>query len=141
MFSLDLDDTPRVDVAYEGHTLSYATDGAMPSPLEAIYAAVAASVGFHAKKACRAMGMSAEGVGIKVRPVLQAIKTSMPVQIATEIDFPARFSPEQRELLLLMVSTCPVKDLIANGHEITFSFSQAIRGTGSVPVSANGNHN
>lgn len=41
MFNVMLTAGPRIDVKGRAHTISYATGGSLPNPLEATYAAIA----------------------------------------------------------------------------------------------------
>lgn len=120
MYKLKLDGTPKLDVSYRNHTLSYSTNGSLPNPLEATYAALAGCAGVYAMKACKALGVSAEGIDIDVKPVVGAGNPLMPVRIVTTLAFPPRFSAEQRSAITDAVSQCAVKELIRAGASVEF---------------------
>jgi len=121
MFHLVLDGTARIDVTYRDKTISYATDGSLPNPLEATYAALAGCAGVYTIKACKALGIPDEGIGISVKPVVRPANPSMPARIETIVAFPGRIGPEQREAILASIDKCAVKELMKNGGNVEFN--------------------
>jgi len=120
MYNLSLTDSGRLDVRYKNQVISYAQDGSMPNPLEATYAAIAGCAGVYSRKACKAMAMSADGIEISCKPVVQSGQALVPKRFVTDIRFPAHFSDEQRKRVLDEVSHCAVKKLIEGGAAIEF---------------------
>jgi uncharacterized OsmC-like protein len=120
MYELRLDDSKQLHVAYKGHTISYSTDGSLPNPLEATYAALAGCAGVYSRKACKALDISAEGIEISCKPVVRAGNTAMPARFLTEVRFPERFTAEQRQRVLEEISHCAVKQMIHDGAQVEF---------------------
>lgn len=121
MYNLNLDGGPLLNVAYRNHTLSYATNGSLPNPLEATYAALAACAGVYTLKACKALGISAQGIGISLKPVANATNPLLPTRVVTAVTFPAAVTPEQRLAIRESIQKCAVKELIRLGADIEFT--------------------
>ncbi len=124
MYHLDLDDSKQIDVRYKTHTISYGLDGSLPNPLEATYAALTGCAGVYSRKACKALGISAEGIQIVCKPVVRNSNTLVPSRFLTEVKFPERFTPEQRLRILEEIGHCAVKLLIHDGANIEFVTSE-----------------
>lgn len=120
MYQLDLDGSKQFTVHYKNHTLSYSTDGTLPNPLEATFAALAACAGVYANKACKALGISAEGIAIDCKPVTSVNNMIVPTRFVSAVRFPAHFTPEQRQRVLDDIAECAVKKLIHDGSSIEF---------------------
>jgi uncharacterized OsmC-like protein len=120
MFNVMLTTGPRIDVKGRAHTISYATDGSLPNPLEATYAAIAGCAGVYARKACRELGLDDSGIAIELKVVAQPDKPLMPSRIVTVLQFPDRFTPEQRAAIIESVNKCAVKAMIQRGDRIEF---------------------
>lgn len=120
MYQLDLNDSNQIQVRYKNHVLSYGLDGSLPNPLEATYAALAGCAGVYARKACKAMGISAEGIEISSKPVVRSGNLLVPTRFVTEVGFPERFTSEQRQRVLDEIGQCAVKQLIHGGANIEF---------------------
>lgn len=125
MYNLNLDGGPLLHVAYRNHTLSYSTNGSLPNPLEATYAALAGCAGVYALKACKTLGISAEGIGISLKPVANANHPLLPTRVVTAVTFPAHVTPEQRQAIRDSIQKCAVKELIRLGSDIEFSTEDA----------------
>lgn len=125
MYNLSLDGGPILNVAYRSHTLSYAVNGSLPNPLEATYAALAGCAGVYTLKACKTLGISAEGIGISLKPVANASNPLIPTRVVTAVTFPAHISPEQRLAIQESIQKCAVKELIRLGADIEFSTEDA----------------
>lgn len=125
MYQLALNDDNQIHVHYKNHTVSYGLDGSLPNPLEATYAALAGCAGVYSRKACKALGISAEGIGINCKPVVRNGNTLIPSRFTTEVSFPERITPEQRQRILAEISQCAVKQLIHNGAGIEFVTGEA----------------
>ena len=124
MYQLALDDGNQIHVHYKNHKISYGLDGSLPNPLEATYAALAGCAGVYSRKACKALGISAEGIKISCKPVVRSGNTLVPTRFVTEVEFPERFTAEQRQLVLHEISQCAVKQLIHDGAKIEFVTSE-----------------
>lgn len=121
MFNVVLANGPRIDVTGKRHAIAYATDGSLPNPLEATYAAMAGCAGVYAKKACKELGIDDTGIAISLKVVSRPEKPLLPGRMVTAVEFPARIGPEQRAVILASIEQCAVKDLIQHGAEIEFS--------------------
>ncbi|HEX5338167.1 MAG TPA: OsmC family protein [Gallionella sp.] len=124
MYQLSLTDANQIHVQYKNHTISYGLDGSLPNPLEATYAALAGCAGVYSRKACKAMGISAEGIEINCKPVVRQGNMLIPARFVTEVGFPERISAEQRQRILAEISECAVKRLIHDGAQIEFVTSE-----------------
>ncbi len=120
MYQLDLDDSNQLHVKYKNHTISYGLDGSLPNPLEATYAALAGCAGVYSRKACKALGISAEGIKIDCKPVVRNGNPLVPARFVTDVVFPERIDAEQRARILQEISHCAVKVLIHEGANIEF---------------------
>jgi uncharacterized OsmC-like protein len=126
MYRLSLDDGNQLHVTFKNHTLSYGQDGSLPNPLEATYAALAGCAGVYSRKACKAMQISAEGIEIDCTPVVSHASAVVPLRFVTEVCFPDRFSPLQRQKILEEINHCAVKRLMHEGSNIDFVTREAL---------------
>ena len=124
MYQVDLNDENKIHVRYKKHTISYAVDGSLPNPLEATYAALAGCAGVYARKACKSLAISAEGISINCKPVVRNGNPLIPARFVTEVQFPERITSSQREQILAEISECAVKKLIQQGADIEFVVSE-----------------
>ena len=120
MFKVMLESGPRIDVVGRKHTIAYANDGSLPNPLEATYAALAGCAGVYAKKACKELGIDDAGIGIELKVVAQPDKPLLPSRIVTHLQFPDRFTVDQKQSVLASVDRCAVKALMQSGEKINF---------------------
>ena len=120
MYKLELNDGNQLHVHYKTHTVSYGLDNSLPNPLEATYAALAACAGVYARKACKAMDISAEEILINCKPVVRNSHSISPSRFVTEVRFPERIKQEQRQRILDEIGHCAVKELIKDGAKIEF---------------------
>ena len=120
MYRLELNDSNQIDVLYKKHTLSYGVDGSLPNPLEATYAALAGCAGVYSRKACKKFGISADGIEINCKPVVRNGNPLFLSRFITEVRFPERITPVQREDILEEIGHCAVKLLIHDGANIEF---------------------
>jgi uncharacterized OsmC-like protein len=125
MYHLELDNGNQINVRYKNHSILYGTDGSLPNPLEATYAAVAACAGVYARKACKALEISAEGIQINLKPVIQAGNNLTPKRLVTAVNFPAQITVAQRQRILEEISHCAVKQLIQAGANIEFATNES----------------
>jgi uncharacterized OsmC-like protein len=125
MYQLTLNDSNQIHVHYKNHIVSYGLDGSLPNPLEATYAALAGCAGVYSRKACKALGISADGIAISCKPVVHTANALIPARFVTEVCFPERITSEQRQQILEEISRCAVKVLIHDGANIEFVTSEA----------------
>ena len=121
MYSTVVDNTPIIQVAAGKYAASYALDRSQMNPLEAFYACLAGCAAVYAKKSCKALGITAEGIEINCKPVAG---TGGPLSLSkfkTEVKFPERFTPAQKAEILDAISHCAVKEVVQDGPSIDFS--------------------
>lgn len=121
MFSVQLASGPRIEVVGRRHAITYSTDGSLPNPLEATYAALAGCAGVYAKKACRELGIDDAGIGIRLKVVAQPDKPLLPARIVTALEFPERFTDDQKQVIRAAIDECAVKALMQRGDSIEFA--------------------
>lgn len=124
MYQLSMTDESQLHVHYKNHVISYGVDGSLPNPLEATYAALAGCAGVYTRKACKALGISAEDIEISCKPVVRQGNMLLPARFVTEVSFPERVTAEQRQKVLEEISQCAVKKLIHDGASIEFVASE-----------------
>lgn len=120
MYQLALNDSNQIQVHYKNHIVNYGLDGSLPNPLEATYAALAGCAGVYARKACKALDISADGIEISCKPVVRSGNLLVPARFLTEVCFPDRITSTQRQRILDEIEQCAVKQLIHNGANIEF---------------------
>ena len=123
MYSLELTGGPQITVRHRSYVSSYATDGSLPNPLEAFYAAITACAGVYAQKACSKMAIDSSGIAISCKPFAQPGNTLVPKKIKTTVHFPPQFSEEQRAKIVTAISQCAVKEIVKAGSSIDFEVS------------------
>lgn len=126
MYKLSLDDGNQINVQYKSHNIRYGLDGSLPNPLEAAYASLAGCAGVYARKACKALDISAEGIEINCRPVIRTGNALTPKRFVTDVRFPAGFTSLQRQRVLDEIGHCAVKQLIQDGSNIEFVTSEVV---------------
>lgn len=125
MYSVSVNDTPVITVAGSKHQVSYAVDGSLMNPLEAFYATLAGCAGVFAKKACKELGISAEGIQISCKPFAGPGGPLTLAKFKTSVTFPATFTPEQKSAVLDAITHCAVKTIVADGAAVDFSVGEA----------------
>lgn len=125
MYQLSMTDASQLHVHYKNHVVSYGVDGSLPNPLEATYAALAGCAGVYARKACKSLDISAEGIEISCKPVVRQGNMMIPARFSTEVSFPERISEVERKRILDEISQCAVKKLIHDGAQIEFVTGEA----------------
>ncbi len=120
MYQLTLDDSNKIKVLYKNHVITYGMNGSLPNPLEATYAALAGCAGVYSRKACKALGISTEGIEINCKPVVRTGNMLALSRFVTEVKFPERITVAQRQSILDEISRCAVKLLIHDGANIEF---------------------
>jgi uncharacterized OsmC-like protein len=130
MYQLALNDSNQIQVRYKQHSISYGLDGSLPNPLEATYAALAGCAGVYSRKACKALNISAEGIEINCKPVVRTGNPLVPARFVTDVSFPERITPTERQQILHEIDRCAVKQLIHAGESIEFVTHEKISGQG-----------
>lgn len=120
MYNLTLTTGAAIDVSYRTHTFNYSMDNTQPNPLEAFYGALAGCAGVYAKKACKELGISDEGIAINLRPVVKAGNPLLPEKITTTVTFPEHFTETVRTAILESIGRCAVKEVVKHGVDIQF---------------------
>jgi uncharacterized OsmC-like protein len=120
MYSMIVDDSPLIKVQAGKHEVMYSVNGSFMNPLEALYAALAGCASVFAKKACKGLGISAEGIEISCKPFAG---TGGPLTLSkykTEVRFPAHFTAEQKAEIMDSISHCAVKEIVKEGASVEF---------------------
>ena len=125
MYTTTVDKTPLIKVSTGKHEATYALDGSLMNPLEAFYATLAGCAGVFAKKACKALGISAEGIEISCKPFAGPGGPLTLAKFKTEVRFPAGFTPEQKDAVMQSIAECAVKEVVKDGANIDFQVSEA----------------
>lgn len=125
MFTVNVDATPIIQVSTAKHQVSYAVDGSLMNPLEAFYATLAGCAAVFAKKACKELGISPEGIQIECKPYAGPGGPLTLARFKTLVKFPAGFDAEQKAKVLDAITHCAVKDIVVGGANIEFSVSEA----------------
>ena len=125
MYSVDVVESPVITVAGNRHQVRYAVDGSLMNPLEAFYATLAGCAAVYAKKACKEIGQSPEGIHIECKPIAGGRGPLSLGRFKTEVQFPDRFSPEERSRVLEAISHWAVKEIVTAGCDVGFSEAEA----------------
>ena len=126
MYTVTIENSPVIAVAGGKHVATYAVDGSHMNPLEAFYAALAGCAAVYARKACRELDISADGIRIDCRPFAGPGGSLSLARFKTEVSFPGRFSPDQKARILDAIGQCAVKKIVEAGGEVDFSVSEAL---------------
>lgn len=124
MFSVKVKNSPVITVTGTKHQVSYAVDGSLMNPLEAFYATLAGCAAVYAKKACKELGISAEGIRIDSKPFAGPKGPLTLARFKTEVTFPEAFSKEQRTQILEAIRHCAVKEIVVVGPDIDFTVTE-----------------
>ncbi len=120
MYATVVDATPVIKVTSAKHEAQYSVNGSLMNPLEAFYAALAGCAAVYAKKACKELGISPEGINIDCKPFSG---TGGPLTLArfrSEVRFPAHFTAEQKRTVLESITHCAVKEIVMDGANVEF---------------------
>lgn len=120
MFKTVVDNSPLVKVSTGKFETTYALDGSLMNPLEAFYATLAGCAGVFAKKACKELGISAEGIAIDCKPFAGAGGPLTLSRFRTEVSFPAHFTAEQKAAVMASINHCAVKEIVKDGPNVEF---------------------
>lgn len=124
MYSVNVQSSPVITVTGGKHQVSYAVDGSLMNPLEAFYATLAGCAAVFAKKACKELGVPADGIRIDCKPFTG---TGGPLSLGkfkTEVTFPEAFSEEQKTKVLEAIRHCAVKKIVETGSDVSFSVAE-----------------
>lgn len=125
MYSVTVKNSPVITVSGGKHEVSYAVDGSLMNPLEAFYATLAGCAAVYVKKACKELGVSAEGIGIACKPFAGPSGPLSLGRFKTEVTFPPTFTEEQKAKILDSISHCAVKEIVKAGNNIGFTVAEA----------------
>ncbi len=124
MYATRVDNTPLIKVSTGKHEASYSLDGSLMNPLEAFYASLAACAAVYTKKACKSLGVPAEGIEIAFRPFAGLGGPLTLAKFRTEVRFPEHFTAEQKAAILESISHCAVKEVVKDGATIDFQVAE-----------------
>ena len=124
MYNTVVDSTPIIKVSSAKHEASYSVNGSLMNPLEAFYAALAACAGVFAKKACKELGISPEGIVIDGKPVAGPGGPLTLARFSTEVRFPEHFTAEQKAKVLDSIAHCAVKEIVKDGANVEFQVAE-----------------
>lgn len=124
MYSMKVDDSPHIKVRAGKHEVSYGVDGSLMNPLEALYAALAGCAAVFAKKACKELKISAEGIEISCKPFAGAGGPLTLAKYKTDVRFPEGFTAEQKAKIIDSISHCAVKEIVKDGAGIDFQVNE-----------------
>ena len=125
MFTVNVDATPVIQVTTAKHQVSYAVDGSLMNPLEAFYATLAGCAAVFAKKACKELGVSPEGIQIECKPYAGPGGPLTLSRFKTLVRFPEGFDADQKAKVLDAITHCAVKDIVVGGADIEFAVTEA----------------
>jgi len=120
MYSTLVDNTPLIKVSTSKHETTYAVNGSQMNPLEAFYATLAGCAAVYAKKACKELGISAEGIAINCKPFAGPNGPLALARFKTDVRFPEHFTAEQKAAILDSIGHCAVKEVVKDGLNIDF---------------------
>lgn len=120
MYKTRVDNTPLIKVSTGKYEADYSLNGSLMNPLEAFYASLAACAAVFAKKACKSLGVPAEGIDINCTPYAGPGGPLTLAKFKTEVRFPAHFTAEQKTEILASIATCAVKEVVKLGASIEF---------------------
>ncbi len=125
MYAVSLTSSPVITVTSPRHRVDFATDGSHMNPLEGFYATLAGCAGVYAKKACKELGIAADGIEIRSKPFTGTGGPLTLGKFVTEMRFPDQFTAEQRERIMASVAQCAVKKIVAEGASVSFQVVEA----------------
>lgn len=126
MYDIKLNDSDTIEVKTRKHNYFYSTNGSLPNPLEATYAALTGCAAVYLKKAATKMQKSVVGIEIKCRSLIQPQNPMIPTKWMTQINFTPDWSESERTQAIEMVGQCAVKELISKGYDIEFEITSSV---------------
>jgi uncharacterized OsmC-like protein len=127
MYTVNVQSSPTITVTGGKHQVTYAVDGSHMNPLEAFYAALAGCAAVYAKKACKELGVAAEGIRVDCKPFADMGGPLTLAKFKTEVSFPSVFSAEQKARVLEAISDCAVKKIVEAGADVSFVVTEKPR--------------
>lgn len=127
MYDIKLDDSEIIEVKTRKHQYQYATNGSLPNPLEATFAALAGCAAVYLKKAAHKMQKSVVGTDIKCRSIVHPHNPMLPAKWITHINFSETWNADERLQAVQLIEQCAVKELITKGYDIEFEITQSIQ--------------
>lgn len=124
MYNTVVDNTPLIKVTSAKHETSYSVNGSLMNPLEAFYASLAGCAAVYAKKACKELGVPAEGITIDCKPFTGPGGPLSLAKFRSEVRFPAHFTAEQKAKVLESIAHCAVKEIVIEGANIDFQVAE-----------------
>lgn len=124
MYHVVVDNTPLIKVTTAKYEASYAVNGSLMNPLEAFYASLAGCAAVFAKKACKELGIPAEGIAIDCKPFAGAGGPFTLAKFRSEVRFPSHFTAEQKTKVLDSIAHCAVKEIVIDGAGIDFQVAE-----------------
>lgn len=124
MYNIILDDSETIEVTTRKHQYRYATNGSLPNPLEATFAALAGCAAVYLKKAALKMNKSVIGTEIKCRSLVNSQNPLVPAKWITQVNFSDSWTTQERQQALALIEQCAVKELITKGYDIEFEIHQ-----------------
>ena len=124
MYKTIVDNTPLIKVTSAKHEANYSVNGSLMNPLEAFYAALAACAAVYAKKACKELGIPAEGIAIDCKPFTGPGGPLSLAKIKSDVCFPEHFTAEQKTKILDSIAHCAVKEIVIDGANVEFQVAE-----------------
>lgn len=124
MYKTVVDNTPLIKVSSAKHEANYSVNGSLMNPLEAFYAALAACAAVYAKKACKELGIPAEGIEIACKPFAGPGGPLTLAKFKSDVHFPEHFTAEQKAKILDSIAHCAVKEIVMDGPSIEFQVAE-----------------
>lgn len=126
MYKTKIDDTHLITVDSAKDSIVYSVNGSKMNPLEAFYASLTGCAAVYAKKACKELGISPNGIEINCVPKIGSSGALSLSKFKTEVKFPNNFSQEQKQKILNSINHCAVKEIVKDGNDIEFVTEETI---------------
>ena len=124
MYTTTVDSSPLIMVSTNKHEVSFAVNGSLMNPLEGFYATLAACAAVYAKKACKELGISPDGIAIDCKPFAGPSGPLSLARFKTNVRFPEHFTPEQKVSIIESIGHCAVKEVVKDGMNIDFQIEE-----------------
>ena len=120
MYSTTVDSSPLIKVSTHKHEVSFALNGSLMNPLEGFYATLAGCAAVYAKKACKELGISPDGIAIDCKPFAGPSGPLSLARFKTNVRLPEHFTAEQKASIIESIGHCAVKEVVKDGMNIDF---------------------
>lgn len=124
MYTTTVDSSPLIKVSTHKHEVSFAVNGSLMNPLEGFYATLAACAAVYAKKACKELGISPDGIAIDCKPFAGPSGPLSLARFKTTVRFPEHFTAEQKANIIESIGHCAVKEVVKDGMNIDFQVEE-----------------